>query len=97
MLLAANTDTLIYTVPTSTVADKNVRFCETGGAAATVRLSRTTGSTLVADDAVLWEFPLNANGYIELGQLFLNAGDKLYARASTAAVAVNHFGPEDAA
>lgn len=96
-LLAANTDTLLYTCPASTVATKDVRFCETGGTAATLRLSKTTGGSIVAGEALLWEFPISANGLVLETKIYMVAGDKLYARASTGNIACNQSGPEDVA
>lgn len=96
-LLTAATDTLLYTCPSSTVATKNVRFCDTGAAATTIRLSKTTGGTLTQADALLWEFPLPASGIVEVTQIYMVAGDKLYVRSAGSATAANHIGPEDAA
>jgi len=94
--LSANTDTLIYTCPSSTVATKTVTFVARTQAA-TVRLAHTTGGSPASTDYYAYGRSLAASKEYEKSGIFLNAGEKLYARADATGVSVVVTGPEEAA
>lgn len=97
--LTANTVTAIYTTPTSRRAVINVNVCNTG-AAARVRLAIASDETAPADTAanwIEWDVPLAASEVIERTGIVLSAGQRVWARADTAAVTVNVWGIEEIA
>ena len=97
-VLTANAPTLIYTCPASKIATKNVRFCNTGANAATVRVWKGATTPMsgapVTGDEWVYDLSIPANGYAETTGIYMVAGEKLYAAVSNAAVSVNQHGPE---
>lgn len=92
--LAAATDTEIYAVPSGKKASVNVAFCARSQSA-NVRLAVTGGSAPAAGDWIEYDVSLPASGVLERTQIWMTAGEKLYARASAAGVSVVVYGPEE--
>lgn len=94
--LAADTDTLVYTLPVGKKASVNVSFCARTQAAQ-VRLAVTSGGAPADADWFEYDVSLAANGVLERTQIWLEASERIYARASETGVSVVVYGPvEDA-
>lgn len=88
--LAATTLTDLYTCPQSRSANISVIFCERAGVAGSVRLSLARKGA--ADDVsqyLLYNFPLDPNGYVELENLSISQADIIRAYSTNANVSVN--------
>jgi len=101
-LLAANTNTTLYTVPASTVATATASFCNTSSVAASVRLAVSTTAIPDITDFIEYDVVLGPSGMpgsvnlLERTGIVLGSGEILIARASTAAVSVRLHGFEEA-
>jgi len=90
--MAAVTDTLVYTLPAAKKAAVNVSLCaRTQGAL--VRLAVTSGAAPVAADWIEYDVSLAQNGVLERTQIWLDASERIYARASVTGVSVVVYGP----
>lgn len=92
--LSADTDTLVYTAPSGKKASVNVSFCARTQAA-DIRLAVTSGGTPANADWVEYDVTLQQGGVLERTQIWMNANERLYARASAAGVSVVVYGPEE--
>jgi siroheme synthase (precorrin-2 oxidase/ferrochelatase) len=95
--LAAATETLVYTCPVSKRAAVSVMFCCRAGSS-TVRLAvSTSGAPTLADYIEYDNATLSAGsaGTLERSGIAMNAGDRIYARASAANVSCVVLGFED--
>ena len=93
---AATTLTVAYTVPVGRQATVEVVLCNTG-AVATVRLAHAVaGAADNAKQYMLWDYPLAVAEAKVTTRWTLNAGDIIRVYASTATVAFNINGIEEA-
>lgn len=92
--LAAATDTELYVVPTGKKASVNAAFCARTQSA-DVRLAVTDGTAPAAKDWIEYDVSIVASGILERTQIWMAAGEKLFARASTTGVSVVVYGPEE--
>lgn len=90
--LAADTDTLVYTLPTGKKASVNISLCARTQAAQ-IRLAVTGGSAPTDADWIEYDAALAQGGVLERTQIWLSAGDRIYARASETGVSVLVLGP----
>lgn len=90
--LTADTDTLIFTA--TGPASKNVNFC-CKTATGAIRLAHTAGSTPADTDYLEYGRTIPVGGSFERTGIFLETGEKLYARASVSGVSVVVCGPEE--
>ena len=95
--LAAGADTLVYTVPSSTVATINIRVANRNAAAAKVRVAIGTGETPTAADYIDYDISLAANGILEDTGLVCSSGEKVWVRSDVANVSVRVHGFEEVA
>lgn len=80
---AAITDTVIYTVPTSTQAQANLFICNQAATAETVRIALIEAAgTLSTDDYLLYDSEIPANFSRILTGIALNAGEKISVRST---------------
>lgn len=80
---AANTDTLLYTVPTAKQAEINLFICNQSAAAETARVSLTpSGLAAGAEDVILQDTQIAANGGLQITGIALGAGDFITVRSS---------------
>lgn len=93
--LAANTDTLLYTVPGGAVATVNVRFANRTTSAITVRLAVGSGAAPADADYLSYDLPIPASGIAEDTGLVLSAGEKIWARSNAAGTSVRIHGFEE--
>lgn len=94
--LAANTDTVIYTVPAGLVASININAINMGSTSTTVTLAISTGSTPSAGDYYEMTALAPDGDTIERAGIILSAGESVIARATTATVDVRVHGIEEA-
>lgn len=94
--LVAATDTLLYTVPASTLTTCNVRFTNRNKVETEIRLAIGTGANPAAADYLTYDQTLPANGIIEEMGIVCSAGEKIWARAVLANVTVRVHGYEEA-
>lgn len=90
--MSADSDTLLYTVPAGKKASVNVSLCARTQAAL-VRLALTSGGAPADTDYLEYDTPLAARGVLERTQIWMTAGEKLYARASETGVTAIVYGP----
>lgn len=95
--LAANTDTLLYTVPASIVATVSIRLCNRGAAPVKLRVAVGSGVAPADTDYLDYDAPVPANGILENTGIVLSAGEKLWVRSDTATVSARAHGFEEAA
>lgn len=93
--LAANADTVLYTVPASVVATVNVSFCNKGAASAKVRLAVAANAAPAAAEYLEFDTVIPANGVLERTGIVCSTTEKVVARADTADVAVRVHGFEE--
>ena len=94
--LAANTDTVLYTVPAGQVDTVTVALVART-AAATVRVAVAATAVPAAAEYLEYDATLPAGGVLERTGIVMSAGEKIVARASVAGVSVRVHGFEEAA
>lgn len=94
--LAADTDTVVYTVPADTLATVNVNCCNTGTAAALVNIAIATTDVPADGDTFELATLRAAGGVVERTGIMLSAGERVVVRADTATVDVRVHGIEEA-
>lgn len=95
--LAAATNTLLYTVPDSTVATVDIRLTNRNGAVSLVRIAITGGGAPAASEWIEYDSRLEANGVMVNDKLVLSGGEKVYAYSSLANVSARVHGFEEPA
>lgn len=94
--LAANADTLLYTVPAATNTTADVRLCNRGAAAVRMRIAIGNGAAPAAGDYIDYDVVVPPNGILGESGIPLSAGEKVWVRADTATVAAQIRGFEEA-
>lgn len=93
--LAATTDTLLYTATAAKKRVVNVNFAARTQAA-NIRLAHTSGGAPADTDYLVYDLSLPAIGaFFEKTQIWIENGEKLYARASATGVSVVVYGPPE--
>jgi len=90
--LSADTQTLVYTLPPGKKASVNISVCARAQSAQ-IRLAVTGGSAPTDADWIEYDASLSQNGVLERTQIWLAAGERIYARANEAGVSVLVYGP----
>lgn len=93
--LAAGADTLVYTVPASTVATVNVRVANRNAAAAKIRVAIGIGASPDAADYIDYDASVPANGILEDTGIVCSAGEKIWVTSDVANVSVRVHGFEE--
>ena len=93
--LAAGADTLVYTVPASTVATINIRVANRNTAAAKIRVAIGTGANPTAADYIDYDISLAANGILEDTGLVCSAGEKVWVMSNVSNVTARVHGFEE--
>jgi glucose-6-phosphate dehydrogenase assembly protein OpcA len=94
---SANTNTTLYTVPSSTSAVcSTIVICNQAASAATFRIAvRPAGATLATQHYISYDSNLNANDSITMTiGITLATTDVITVRANTTTVSFNLFGSE---
>ena len=91
---AANTNTTVYTVPSSVSATCNVNIVNTGSSIATVSLAIAASATPSAAEWIEYQASLPPGGVLERGGLVAQTGKNFVVNCSTATCAVAVYGFE---
>lgn len=93
---AANTNTLIYTVPAGIISSLNVNVVNMGITDSNFTLYISDGSTTTVDRLVENSVVIPANGgVLERGAIVCTSGETLYVNAGTANLSIRVHGFED--
>lgn len=96
-LPAGGADTLLYTVPASTVATVNIRIANRNTAAAKIRVAIGTGASPDAADHIDYDVEVSANGILEDTGIVCSAGEKVWVRSDVSNVTARVHGFEEVA
>lgn len=96
-LLAASTQTLLYTVPAATLAVVNIRIANQNSTSVNVRVAITGGSTPTPQDFITYDFNVDGNSILEETGFVCSAAERVYVFASATNVSVRVHGYEEAA
>ncbi len=93
---AADTDTLLYTVPAATEAVISLFAANVSAVTESFRIGVVrSGNAIDWDrDALLYDVALNANSSTQLSGIALATGDKIYVRSGDGGVVFNAMGLE---
>lgn len=92
--LALATDTIVYTVPSSTFAVVSVSFCNRNNSGVAVRLA-VADTTVAGDDEWLeFDAEIGGKGVLERTGIIIGEGQRIIVRSSSAAVTAVVFGIE---
>jgi hypothetical protein len=92
--ISATTDTIVYTVPTSTYTVCSISICNRNTSPVTIRLALATTGTPTNADYIEYETTVVANGVFERTGLVMDAGLNIVAYSDTANVSINVYGIE---
>jgi hypothetical protein len=92
--LLADTNTTLYTVPTSTFAITSVSIVNRGNQAISIRLAVADLDTPTAAEYIEYETEIMPKGVLERTGIALGAGQKLVVRSSAANTTAVAFGVE---
>lgn len=95
--LAADTDTLLYTVPASSRATVNIRVANRNTTDAKVRVAIGAGASPAPEDYLDYDIPVLGNGILEDTGIVCSAGEKVWVRSGQPNVSVRVHGFEEAA
>ena len=94
---AATTNTVVYTVPASTVSVVNISVVNRSGSAITARVALAAASTPQSEEFIEYNTSIPATGVLERTGVVLDAGKKVVVYASDADTSVSVYGLESAA
>lgn len=94
---SANTDTTVYTVPTSTVATINVSIVNRGSEAAIVNVAIASSGSPSNADFIEYGVTIPARGVLERTAIAASAAERVVVRSSTANISVRVHGFEEIA
>lgn len=95
--LAAAADTLLYTVPASTVTTLNIRVANRNASPIKVRVAIGSGAAPAVNDYIDYDITVGANGALEDTGIVCSAGEKVWVRSDQANASVRIHGFEEAA
>lgn len=93
--LTANTNTLIYTVPAGKTAMANIRFANTTGAGARIRVAIGSGASPNQTDYTAYDITIPANGVYEDTGFICGAGENVWAYSDAVGIVVRVHGIEE--
>jgi len=92
--LASTTNTLVYTVPSSTISYVNVNVSNRNASDIAVRVALAATATPTNAEYIEYESFIAPNGVLERTGLVLEAGRKVIAYSNSTNVSVNVYGVE---
>ncbi len=92
--LASTTNTLVYTVPSSTLAYVNVNVSNRNASDIAVRVALASTASPTNGEYIEYESFIAPNGVLERTGLVLEAGRKVIAYSNSTNVSVNVYGVE---
>lgn len=93
--LSANTNTIVYTVPASTLATLNVSVVNRGSTDAVVNIAIAATSSPANSEYIEFGAIVEPNGILERTAIVAGADEKVVVRASTANCSVRVHGFEE--
>lgn len=90
----ANTNTTVYTVPSSVTASFSVNICNASSAAVTVTLAISATGTPGATEYILYNQTLQQNSSLERSGFVANTGKNVVVNTTGSSVAVSVYGYE---
>lgn len=93
--LAADTDTVIYTVPADTLATVNINAVNVGTATSIVKIAISTTNTADSGDYFEISSLQASGGVVERTGIMMSAGERVVVRADTVTVDVRVHGIEE--
>tara|TARA_B100001250_G_scaffold291144_1_gene252864 strand:- start:1515 stop:1832 length:318 start_codon:yes stop_codon:yes gene_type:complete len=94
---AATTNTVVYTVPATTVAVVNISVVNRSGSAVTARIALAAASTPQSEEFIEYNTSIPSTGVLERTGVVLEAGKKVVVYSSSADTSVSVYGLESAA
>ena len=94
---AATTNTVVYTVPASTVSVVNISVVNRSGSAVTARIALAASSTPQNEEFIEYNTSIPSTGVLERTGVVLDAGKNVVVYASDADTSVSVYGLESAA
>ena len=94
---AATTNTVVYTVPATTVAVVNISVVNRSGSAVTARIALAAASTPQSEEFIEYNSSIPSTGVLERTGVVLGAGKKVVVYSSSADTSVSVYGLESAA
>jgi len=91
---AANTDTTVYTVPSTKTATFNINVVNTGSASAAVTIALASSGTPAASEYIEFQTVLAPGQVLERGGLVIQATENVVVNCSTANCSVSVYGYE---
>lgn len=92
---AATTNTVIYTVPASTVTVATISIVNTTAFPVTVRLAIAASGTPSTSEYIEYDTIIAANGVLERSGIVINATKAVVVFGSTAGLSVSVYGYEE--
>lgn len=93
--LTASTNTLIYTVPASTITTANIRICNRNASVAKVRVAIGTGASPNVADYIDYDITVPDNGILEDTGIVCSAGEKVWVWSDVTNVTARIHGFEE--
>jgi hypothetical protein len=95
-MLAATTNTTVYTVPAGKTASLTVAFCnQSSSDPSKVRLSITSSATPTSNSYIEYDSNVPANGVLERGAIVLGQNEKVIVRSTADTVSCVVYGIEE--
>lgn len=94
-ITSANTDTLLYTVPSSVTASFSLCLTNRTSSPVTVRIALTNALSVSNDSYIAYEVTVYGNEVYERSGLVLTTGQYVYVRSSTTGVNAVAWGYEE--
>jgi hypothetical protein len=93
--LAAVTNTVVYTVPASTVTVATISIVNTGAYPAVVNVAVASSGTPTASEYIEYQTVIDVNGVLERSGIVANATEAFVVFSTTAGVSVTIYGYEE--
>ena len=92
---AATTNTVVYTVPASTITVATINIVNTTALSMLVRLAIASSGTPTTSEYIEYDTIISANGVLERSGIVMNATEAVVVFGSAAGLAVSVYGYEE--
>lgn len=93
--LSANTDTTLYTVPSTKLSSLTINICNTNLVPALIRLAITDTGSVQANSWIFFDFGIPSNSTLEKTGIVMEAGEAIIINSSVANVTAMIYGYEE--